>query len=195
MTKTRYSKVVPPLWATKLRDRVIADRVRNAIRGPQLYWYLRKDGAHGRAWNSVNHAIHERTIKMYAPLEEGLAGRYVLLHELAHVLTPGQHHTKDFWGVCFFLCKTYGNFPDGFVEERAIGYMPGKAGDVLGGQWAQRVAERKVRALRERIPEVAEMVRGHVGRGWDWAAKQSARRLYRQGRQLVSVTKKLEGRA
>lgn len=192
---TRYAKVMPPQWAIKLRDRVIADRVRNAVRGPQLYWYLRPDGAHGRAWNSINLAVHERKIKMYAPLEEGMRGRYVLLHELAHVLTPGQSHSKDFWGVCFFLCRTYGNFPDGYVEKQATDYMPGKAGAVLGGEWERAVAERKARALRERIPELAEMVRGSIERNWSWAAKRQAKDLYRHGRRMVNLGKKLEGRA
>ena len=164
----KYTKVLPPQWATKLRDRVIADRVRNAVRGPQLYWYLRHDGAHGRAWNSINLAVHERKVKMYAPLEEGMAARYVLLHELAHVLTPGQSHSKDFWGVCLFLCKTYGDFPDGYVEERAINYMPGKAGAVLGGDWERKVAERKARALRQRArqpQQSARSERAHGARG------------------------------
>ena len=191
----KYTKVLPPQWATKLRDRVIADRVRNAVRGPQLYWYLRHDGAHGRAWNSINLAVHERKVKMYAPLEEGMAARYVLLHELAHVLTPGQSHSKDFWGVCLFLCKTYGDFPDGYVEERAINYMPGKAGAVLGGDWERKVAERKARALRERIPELMEWVRLDVEKDWSWSAKRRARDLYRHGRQLVNLKKKIEGRA
>ncbi len=187
-SRRAYVKVQAPTWARSLMERIVRERYLGWKGGfPQLHWYRKDDGAHGLAWVPEG-PIWARKIEMWAPLENGAAGRYVLLHELAHVFTTHKH-TKDFWEMCFILCRLYGDLPEGYAEQRAINYKE-KAASVLGDEWGRAVARKKACRLRTFIAQRVPQVKLGIRAGSEWRASYGARHAYRYGRQLVALQKK-----
>ena len=137
----------PPKWAQDLVLRVALDEGREDI--PELTWHRRSvryrpRAPHMREWMTERPDLQARMDRQAARLAEGSSGRawndgsrvhvtagtdrtdqkLVLLHELAHWLTPKEHHSGRFWDTAWRLYRRYG-VPIRYAKLREGAYRKG----------------------------------------------------------------------
>lgn len=128
-----------PKWATELMTQVLADA---GYGGPpvELRWRrggrervgFRPDGGYiygKRTDNQSSGRAHYGTDdgKPHIVVTTGTDRRdqrLVLLHELAHILTPKAHHGPAFWDQAWSLYRRYG-VPIRYAQKREYGYRKG----------------------------------------------------------------------
>lgn len=105
-----------PKWAVDLLARVVEDYGQEPI---DLSW--RRSKAH-RTSSGLAGGRGPRTIHVTAGTERR-DQRLVLLHEIAHILTPKEHHGPEFWRVAWELFDRYApNIPRRYILEREGDY-------------------------------------------------------------------------
>lgn len=124
----------PPKWAQDLVLRVALDEGRDDL--PDVIWRRSKQftssgrAGRGRVVVSAAHGNQRRQI----PWRNGLGARgvvsafvdqkIVLLHELAHWLTPDEHHSPRFWDKAWELYHRY-RVPIRYAKLREGAYRKG----------------------------------------------------------------------
>lgn len=136
-----------PKWATELLERVCSDR---GAEVPELTWRRAGKrryviGARTTVWSrpvcsSGRYYSGEHRIVVTAGSMR-TDQRLVLLHEIAHALTPGQHHNETFWMIAWQLYRAY-KVPMRHAKVREDRY---RVGSVVG-RIAARSADREFRA-------------------------------------------------
>ena len=108
----------PPKWANDLFDAVWwAHGEPQAI--PRLTW--RRSRVHGLS--SGRYLTREHRIVVTAG-KSRQDQKLTLLHEIAHALTPGEHHSDHFWMVAWKLYRRWG-VPIKYAREREGKYRKG----------------------------------------------------------------------
>lgn len=110
----------PPAWATRLLEDVCAER---GAEVPALTWRRSRTGT---AQSSGHYNVAEHRIVVTAGRERR-DQRLVLLHEIAHALTPGEVHGPRFWLVCWTLYRAH-RVPIRYAQRREYGYKGAREG-------------------------------------------------------------------
>lgn len=103
----------PPLWAAAL----VADVCeQHGVDPPAVTW--RRSHTSALSSGRYYRKEHRLVVTAAGPRHEQ---RLVLLHELAHALTPGEHHSLTFWLTAWRLYFEHG-VPVRHAQRREFGY-------------------------------------------------------------------------
>src|SRR3990167_8150803 len=107
-----------PKWAEDIFKEVALQHGKYRKR-PRLVFKQGRNGSWHGNWNSLYWQI-----TMYAPYKLKKTDQFtwdadkeLLLHEIAHWLTPRQHHNKKFYRKLFRLCQKYNLDTNGLAHE------------------------------------------------------------------------------
>ena len=105
-----------PRWAQDLVLQVWLDEGRDEL--PEIVW---RRGGWRRILSAGNTWHDGQRITITAAPGNRIDQKLVLLHELAHVLTPGAHHGPGFWDKAWQLYRRY-KVPIRYALRREQGY-------------------------------------------------------------------------
>lgn len=88
---------------TKLCDMVEAVCAREGIERPPIRWHFRD----AKYTTGVTYHKRDRGIAVTLGTDH-LEARVVVLHELAHWMTPKHHHDRTFWTTAMWLYRSEG---------------------------------------------------------------------------------------
>jgi len=108
-----------PRWAQDLAIRVALDEGRDDL--PDLTW--RRGRRHVMSSGHVKHLADGGGVTITTGRDRR-DQRLVLLHEMAHWLTPGEYHGPVFWDKAWELYRRYG-VPIRYALARERGYRRG----------------------------------------------------------------------
>ena len=124
----------PPKWAQDLVLRVALDEGKKDV--PDMTWHRSKHftssgragrgrihvtAAHGDKWVQIPWRNRNHTCGVVSARADQ---KIVLLHELAHWLTPGEHHSHRFWDKAWELFHRY-RVPIRYAKLREGAYRKG----------------------------------------------------------------------
>ncbi len=96
---------------------------RNTHRRGTYFKFAKPKKSSGRAWNKQALVPEDRIVVTAG--SERLDQRVVLLHELAHILSPvGEHHGSHFWDVAWELYR-WAKIPIRYAKTREGNYRKG----------------------------------------------------------------------